>query len=191
MKTSVTDPWSNGTNHPNNANENEFNDDARFEDSFVDENFDNSRLSDSDQYLARLYSRLKHIKGGTSKKDLVNSLSDVKADCIARLVTNGQCFETEEEAFVAANPVIRHIAPHLQALTASELVHLLKADVLQTVTDEQNGREEDSQYEAVERIGESPKDDQFNSGMSLIKPPDGNPHAIEQMTDEKSTNAEL
>lgn len=28
-----------------------------------------------------------------------------------------------------------------QALTASELIHLLKADVLQSVTDEQNGEE--------------------------------------------------
>lgn len=65
-------------------------------------------------------SRLKHVKGGTSKKDLVNSLSDAKADCIARLVTNGQRFETEEEAFLAANPVIRHIAPHLQV---SNLMH--------------------------------------------------------------------
>lgn len=53
MKTSVTDPWSNGTEDTNHINENGFND-AQFEDSFVDENSDNSRLSDSDQYLARL-----------------------------------------------------------------------------------------------------------------------------------------
>lgn len=61
-----------------------------------------------------LDSRLKSVKGGTSKKDLINSLSEVKEDCIARLVTNGQRFESEEEAMLAANPVIRHIAPHLQ-----------------------------------------------------------------------------
>jgi len=141
MKTSVTDPWSNGTQVSNDCETNG-NEDARFEDSFVNERLDSSRLSDSEQYLARLYSRLKNVKGGTSKKDLIDSLSNAKEDCIARLVTNGQRFDSEEEAMLAANPVIRHIAPHLQALTASELVHLLKADVLQSVTDEQHGKEE-------------------------------------------------
>ena len=68
-------------------------------------------------------SRLKNVKGGTSKKDLINSLSNVKEDCIARLITNRQSFETEEEALLAANPVIRHIAPHLQVGLTFSLIH--------------------------------------------------------------------
>lgn len=49
-----------------------------------------------------------------TKKDLVNSLSQVKEDTIARLMTNGARLEAEEEAIVAANPLLRHITPHLQ-----------------------------------------------------------------------------
>lgn len=59
-------------------------------------------------------SRLKTIQGGTSKHDLINSLSVAKEDCIARLITAGQTLETAEERELAANPIIRHIAPHLQ-----------------------------------------------------------------------------
>ena len=59
-------------------------------------------------------SRLKAVQGGTSKRDLINSLSVAKEDCIARLITAGQNLETPEEKELAANPLIRHIAPHLQ-----------------------------------------------------------------------------
>lgn len=59
-------------------------------------------------------SRLKVLQGGTSKKDLVTSLSVAKEDCIARLITSGNNPQSEEEAELASNPLIRHIAPHLQ-----------------------------------------------------------------------------
>lgn len=59
-------------------------------------------------------SRLKVLQGGTTKKDLVTSLSAVKEDSIARLVISGYNPQSEEEAELASNPVIRHIAPHLQ-----------------------------------------------------------------------------
>lgn len=65
----------------------------------------------------------------------------VKEDYIARLITSGCRLETEEETELALNPLIRHIAPHLQALTATELVHLLKADVLQVVTEAEENKE--------------------------------------------------
>ncbi|XP_070157352.1 uncharacterized protein [Polyergus mexicanus] len=130
MKTDINDPWCR-TAVQIAVNDNTPND--RFEDSFLDK--DHRRLSDSEQYLQKLYSRLRVLQGGTTKKDLVTSLSVAKEDSIARLITSGNNPQSEEEAELASNPLIRHIAPHLQALTASELVHLLKADVLQATTE--------------------------------------------------------
>ncbi|XP_018344390.1 PREDICTED: uncharacterized protein LOC108749883 [Trachymyrmex septentrionalis] len=143
MKTDASDPWC-GTRAEAAVDDDTPND--RFEDSFLDEDRpSHRRLSDSEQYLQKLYSRLKVLQGGTTKKDLVTSLSVAKEDCIARLITSGNNPQSEEEAELASNPLVRHIAPHLQALTASELVHLLKADVLQTTIQaeqEQNNTEE-------------------------------------------------
>ncbi|XP_012057926.1 PREDICTED: uncharacterized protein LOC105621065 [Atta cephalotes] len=143
MKTDASDPWR-GTRAEAVVDDDTPND--RFEDSFLDEDRpSHRRLSDSEQYLQKLYSRLKVLQGGTTKKDLVTSLSVAKEDCIARLITSGNNPQSEEEAELASNPLVRHIAPHLQALTASELVHLLKADVLQTTIqaeEEQNNTEE-------------------------------------------------
>lgn len=59
-------------------------------------------------------SRLKVLQGGSTKKDLVASLSVAKEDCIARLITSGNNPQSEEEAELVSNPLIRHIAPHLQ-----------------------------------------------------------------------------
>ncbi|XP_066583709.1 uncharacterized protein [Prorops nasuta] len=133
MKTDVNDPWCGVISYSltNTSCDN------CFEDSFVsqEDNKDNFvKLLDSDQYLDKLYSKLNSLQGGTTKKDLVNSLSTIKEDCLARLITAGQKFQSEEEAELASNPVIRHIVPHMQALTATELIHLLKADVLQIAT---------------------------------------------------------
>lgn len=131
MKTDISDPWcgsdvlkvdkNNRTNY--------------FEDSFTENYLEHTKLADSEEYLAKLYSRLKNLQKGTSKKDLVTSLSVVKEDTIARLIANECKLENEKDIELASNPLIRHIAPHLQAITASELVHLLKADVLQTITE--------------------------------------------------------
>lgn len=132
MKTDTNDPWCE-TAVQTAVNDNAPND--RFEDSFLDNNTYHRRLSDSEQYLQKLYSRLRVLQGDTTKKSLVTSLSIAKEDSIARLITSGNNPQSEEEAELASNPLIRHIAPHLQALTASELVHLLKADVLQVTTE--------------------------------------------------------
>lgn len=142
MKTSASDPWR-GTRTETAINNDDDSPNDRFEDSFLDENISHRRLSDSEQYLQKLYSRLKVLQGGTARKDLVTSLSAAKEDCIARLITSGNNPQSEEEAELASNPLIRHIAPHLQALTASELVHLLKADVLQATI--QAEREQDTE----------------------------------------------
>ncbi|XP_012226556.1 uncharacterized protein [Linepithema humile] len=144
MKPDISDPWC-GTGARTLINDDNAPND-RFEDSFLDNNIDHRRLSDSEQYLQKLYSRLKVLQGGTTKKDLVTSLSVAKEDCIARLITSGNVPQSEEEAELASNPLIRHIAPHLQALTASELVHLLKADVLQATI------EADSEQNITEKL---------------------------------------
>ncbi|XP_058793419.1 uncharacterized protein LOC131665518 [Phymastichus coffea] len=155
MKTTVADPWSSVDSCGNSEevvvnNVNKRPDDDCFEDSFVLQSFreELEKLPDSEEYLARLQSRLEALKGGTSKRDLINSLSIAKEECIARLITGGHNLEISEEQELAANPVIRHIAPHLQALTANELVHLLKADVLQAVVDEQNKDSESQDSES-------------------------------------------
>ena len=137
MKTDVTDPWSGIDKHR--IDDDEHNN--HFEDSFVKYQSEHTRLADSEEYLEKLYCRLRNLQKGTSKKDLVASLSVVKEDYIARLITSGCRLETEEETELALNPLIRHIAPHLQALTATELVHLLKADVLQVVTEAEENKE--------------------------------------------------
>ncbi|KZC10336.1 PREDICTED: uncharacterized protein LOC107188424 [Dufourea novaeangliae] len=137
MKTDITDPWS-GVDVSEISDKNCI---SRFEDSFVEYQSEHSKLADSEEYLEKLYTRLRSLQKGTSKKDLVASLAEVKEDCIARLITSGCKLETEEETELASNPLIRHIAPHLQALTATELVCLLKADVLQVVTEAEQDKE--------------------------------------------------
>jgi len=135
MKTDASDPWC-GTRAEAAVDDDTPND--RFEDSFLDEDRpSHRRLSDSEQYLQKLCknyrftpltdffftisnffsvtdSRLKVLQGGTTKKDLVTSLSVAKEDCIARLITSGNNPQSEEEAELASNPLVRHIAPHLQ-----------------------------------------------------------------------------
>lgn len=137
MKTDIADPWCK-------PDASQIDDDRCknfFEDSFVENQSENNKLADSEEYLAKLYSRLRNLQKGTSKKDLVSSLSMQKEDSLASFITSECKFETEEEIELASNPLIRHIAPHLQALTASELVHLLKADVLQVVNESEQQKE--------------------------------------------------
>lgn len=68
---------------------------------------------------------MKVLQGGTTKRDLVTSLSVAKEDCIARLITSGNVPQSEEEAELASNPLIRHIAPHLQVNTCQEYINML------------------------------------------------------------------
>lgn len=134
MKTNAGDPWR-GTHAETTVDGDDAPND-RFEDSFLDESAGHRRLSDSEQYLQKLCksspvrhfflfhkfansysmidSRLKILQGRTARKDLVTSLSAAKEDCIARLITSGNNPQSEEEAELASNPLIRHIAPHLQ-----------------------------------------------------------------------------
>lgn len=137
MKTDISDPWC-GTDTSEIDNDNCKN---YFEDSFIENYSEHIKLADSEEYLEKLYSRLKNIQKGTSKKDLITSLSVVKEETIARLIANECKLESEKDTELISNPLIRHIAPHLQAVTASELVHLLKADILQTVTESEQEEE--------------------------------------------------
>ncbi|KAL7298257.1 hypothetical protein TKK_0009243 [Trichogramma kaykai] len=130
MRTTDTDPWTTGVDSAAVEANSSTQQDNSFEDSFVDsdnaaaasaDQKDLEKLPDSAQYLARLHSKLKAIQGGTSKRDLINSLSVAREECIARLITDGHNLETQEAEELAANPLIRHIAPHLQALTTTEL----------------------------------------------------------------------
>lgn len=70
------------------------------------------------------------------KRDLIFSLSGTRDGHIDRFLNSDTQVQIEdnfdspvEESL--SGTVIRHIAPHLQAVTAGELVHLLKADQLQ------------------------------------------------------------
>lgn len=137
MKTDISDPWC-GTDTSEAGNDNCEN---YFEDSFTENYAEHIKLADSEEYLEKLYSRLKNLQKGTSKKDLITSLSVVKEETIARLIANECKLESEKDTELISNPLIRHIAPHLQAVTASELVHLLKADILQTVTESEQEEE--------------------------------------------------
>ncbi|XP_033338652.1 uncharacterized protein LOC117227487 [Megalopta genalis] len=137
MKTDIADPWC-GTD-ARDIDSNKCID--NFEDSFVEYQSEHSKLADSDEYLKKLYARLNSLQKGTSKKDLITSLVEVKEDCIARLITSGYKLESEEETELASNPLIRHIAPHLQAITTSESIHLLKADILQIILETEQEKE--------------------------------------------------
>ncbi|XP_076385941.1 uncharacterized protein LOC143263946 [Megachile rotundata] len=137
MKTDICDPWC-GTDTSEVGKDNCEN---YFEDSFIENYAEHIKLADSEEYLEKLYSRLKNLQKGTSKKDLITSLSVVKEETIARLIANECKLECEKDTELISNPLIRHIAPHLQAVTASELVHLLKADILQTVTESEQEEE--------------------------------------------------
>ncbi|XP_031845793.1 sepiapterin reductase isoform X2 [Nomia melanderi] len=137
MKTDIIDPWC-GIETPE-INDNKCVD--HFEDSFVECQSEHLKLADSEEYLKKLYTKLRNLQKGTSKKDLITSLVEVKEDCIARLITSGYKLELEEETELTSNPLIRHIAPHLQALTTSESTHLLKADILQVITENEQEKE--------------------------------------------------
>ncbi|CAK9831553.1 hypothetical protein ANTRET_LOCUS8529 [Anthophora retusa] len=147
MKTNITDPWC-GVDTSEVTNDRSLN---FFEDSFVENQPKHTKLADSEEYLEKLYCRLKNLQKGTSKKDLVSSLSIIKEDSIARLITSEYKLEAEESELVS-NPLIRHIAPHLQALTASELVHLLKADVLQVINESEQQEEQTTEILTNQQI---------------------------------------
>lgn len=75
-------------------------------------------------------------------------------------------------------------------MTASELVHLLKADVLQSVTDEQNGQEGEPKIETDEATQQSLTDCQLISDTSSTKLANENEREIDQMANDENTNAE-
>lgn len=113
-------------------------------------------LPDSESYLANLETKLgklhkKSTSSGAEKKDLLLSLAGAREGHIDRLLNaqfsqwQGICdnnhFDNPVEESLSGT-VIRHIAPHLQAVSTGELVHLLKADQLQEATGEETAEPE-------------------------------------------------
>lgn len=100
--------------------------------------------------LGKLRKKSSASDSGAEKRDLLLSLSGAREGHIDRLL-NSQLSQLqglgEEEHFDSpvedslSGTVIRHIAPHLQAVTTGELVHLVKADQLQESTAEEDTKE--------------------------------------------------
>ncbi|KAJ8867870.1 hypothetical protein PR048_031675 [Dryococelus australis] len=80
--------------------------------------------------------RLAALKRQKSKKDLVQSLSEKHRSCMEQLLLGAEVVP-EDPSLLAehrANALLRCMAPERQAISLSELVELLKADLLaQTV----------------------------------------------------------
>lgn len=93
---------------------------------------------------------------GAEKRDLLLSLAGAREGHIDRLLNSQfsqlqglgeiENFDCPVEESLSGT-VIRHVAPHLQAVTTGELVHLLKADQLQENTAEEDTPETNNQQE--------------------------------------------
>jgi len=107
------------------------------------------KLPDSSQYLANLEKKLQKIQkkptvsSSAEKRDLLLSLTGAREGHINRLLNKpiGDIIPYEEDCDQTIdNPLtttlVRHIAPHLQAVNTVELVELLKADQLEITNSE-------------------------------------------------------
>ena len=81
------------------------------------------------------------------KEDLITSLAGTREGYIDRLLNSKADQGVEEDYFDSpvedslTNTVIRRVAPHLQALNVSEFVHLVEADQLAIVNQEEESEE--------------------------------------------------
>lgn len=79
------------------------------------------------------------VSSTAEKRDLLLSLSGTREGHVDRFLNSEEIVPREGEVDFFDNPVeeslkgtvIRHLAPHLQAVNTGELIHLLKADQLQ------------------------------------------------------------
>jgi len=103
------------------------------------------KLPDSSQYLANLEKKLQKVQkkltvcSAAEKRDLLLSLSGTREGHIIRLLNKpaeDTCsFEENFDQSInnsLTTTLVRHIAPHLQAVNTVELVELLRADHLET-----------------------------------------------------------
>ncbi len=98
----------------------------------------------------KLNSLQKGGRKGPTAESILRSLGQTKESCMIKLLSNSvEKLSTEEEIFeeLKVNPVLKKLAPEKQALTAEELVHLLKADQLELLLTGKYNIEEDSSTE--------------------------------------------
>ncbi|CAL8104467.1 unnamed protein product [Orchesella dallaii] len=106
------------------------------------------KLPDSQDYLESLERKLKVVQKGGKKgptaESILRSLEQTKESCMIKLLSNSvEQLTIEGEIFeeLKVNPLLKKLAPERQALTAEELVHLLKADQLDIVLSNSNFEE--------------------------------------------------
>lgn len=78
--------------------------------------------------------------GGDSSKSLVKSLTAKREESLSRLLADKDSIPREADEEVSTNRtqelILRHLAPHKQAITLEEMVELLSADQLAAQTEE-------------------------------------------------------
>lgn len=90
------------------------------------------------------------VSSGAEKRDLLFSLAGTREGHIDRFLNSQLQGELAVDNFDSpveeslTGTVTRHVAPHLQAVTTGELVHLLKADQLQETSSEQATEESET-----------------------------------------------
>jgi len=124
-----------------------------FEDNFTEIN-KIEKLPDSDVYLASLERKLARIKSGkgnkkTEGKDLIKCLEESNDSCMYRLIAGNSFSLSDQDLQLDAPPNFKLSSKWLnpeQALTAGELVELVKADYLaQSNSEEINVEEKTSE----------------------------------------------
>lgn len=151
------DPWCNASSDPSDATQLQFED--NFEPPAVvrdsQQQPQDGRLPDSDSYLATLERRLKRIK---SNPTVLQQLAERREACMQQLLndtsaaaSNGNYDEQLEYETPAFNHELLRIIRPEQALSAAELVHLVKYDHLEGAEEEpdcKEGGEEESGTES-------------------------------------------
>lgn len=94
---------------------------------------------------------------GAEKRDLIFSLAGAREGHIDRFLNSSLSNGIESVNFdepveeSVSGTVIRHVAPHLQAVTTGELIHLLKADQLQETTSEETVESSETNSQPAEQ----------------------------------------
>lgn len=118
-----------------------------FEDNFrsKNESDDSVRLPDSEIYLNRLENRLKKVKGLNSRKNLMEGLKEARESVMVQLTdqSSNVDFEFDQENNTCRNEIglsyiEQKLFPDKVAINTEELLHLVKADVLQKITEMSN-----------------------------------------------------
>jgi len=87
-------------------------------------------------------------------KSVLHSLQQTRESCMLKLLSEDVVLpENFPDENLKVNPILKKIAPERQALTAEELIHLVRADELQQITsDEEIKTEEELSATPVEEL---------------------------------------